>query len=882
MAIIKLNSETYVLKDGSTISEYPVNPLSGPIRTTGVQQRSDNYKINRFVQSNWNRLGLGTARIRRESGNENIGSMLDADAETRFASVFTLPLLPETETHDGENNHLISYEHFKGNLYGFFESDYSGSTNSQTTVSSFASASDTWAATGAPVLGSSATEESSSANPSISFTVQSTSANRLLVVATTTGGASPSAVLWNGASLTNLDTAGPLKVWYIVNPDTGSHSVTTTWSAAEHQMAVMEFSGVNQSTPFGPVVVPNLVQSTSVAISSVVTARNDIAFYATTIDYGVSPGVTGATEITDSQSTNVTLQTMWERATGTSESATSSWSGTYVARAIGVAIKAAGGVIDVEETVAPGLRLFGTTVHKGSLFVLGTKAGAEGQYEWRSSVDAVTWAGGAGGNWPTTVYVHTTETRKNDWSNKYADIMSFGNNLIVAIYEDPDSSGGSVPQVRIGYSPDLGANWTFNTGLVIPCTDTPNIHLTTINDPYQSTTVLVPALVTSDNVYTLDIANHVFQDLMTHGVLSGTANEALAVSNSSTGGLYISKASGDNLQVVISGPGQMNIKNVGPASRSHGEDGDGPVATRRGHANFIYGSDPRWLFVAYGGHAAGKYASIFAMDYETGAWHSMFLDTTANQDCTALIISTEDDGVSRLHASSEGDAASTMFMLEEPLVSAITGVTQKYRATGFIEWAEDDLGDPYTNSAILKALIDDGGTLGAATTNNYAELKYGLDGAAWDDVTISDKFLSTRKTLDFEANGRGVSGKTLRTRLNLYGDDAANTNTPQIREFEVQSRNRVTVLKGWQFTIDLVKSAAYHGSSNDPEDVITALDTLQQLATLAPFQVGSISERQVELTSGSWSLTLVEYGAGDGEQLGNRTGFADITIEEVL
>jgi hypothetical protein len=260
----------------------------------------------------------------------------------------------------------------------------------------------------------------------------------------------------------------------------------------------------------------------------------------------------------------------------------------------------------------------------------------------------------------------------------------------------------------------------------------------------------------------------------------------------------------------------------------------------------------------------------------------MFLDTTANQDCTALIISTEDDGVARLHASSEGDAASTMFMLEEPLVSAITGVTQKYRATGFIEWAEDDLGDPYTNSAILKALIDDGGTLGAATTNNYAELKYGLDGAAWDNVTISDKFLSTRKTLDFEANGRGVSGKTLRTRLNLYGDDAANTNTPQIREFEVQSRNRVTVLKGWQFTIDLVKSAAYHGSSNDPEDVITALDTLQQLATLAPFQVGAISERQVELTSGSWSLTLVEYGAGDGEQLGNRTGFADITIEEVL
>jgi hypothetical protein len=612
--------------------------------------------------------------------------------------------------------------------------------------------------------------------------------------------------------------------------------------------------------------------------------------------YGHRPSTGGAGTITAGTSqtqiaeveggTNHDSETSYERASANSSSFDHSYTTDAGAGndAVSYGVLAAGnGFIDVTSANATGTRIFASATHKSGLFVITTDAAAEGAYEWRVSSNGSSWAGGGGTNWPTSVYVHTDETRVNNWAHKYADILNDGDNLIVALYEDPDATGGLTQQVRIGYSTDSGATWTFNAGLIIPCSDTPNVKLLHYNDLYTAGTPQVPVLVLSDNAYALDIATNTFQDLLPRGMLTGTANEALAAEVAADGALYISKSGGDNLRITFPSQGQRVISNVGPQTKGQ-HHSDGMVSARQGHTNFIYGADPTWLFIAYGGHAANKNASILAMEYSTGSWHSFYKDSSANQDLTRIIISTEDDGTPRLHAATEGAAASTLFMFEEPLVSAITGVTQSFKTTGYVEWAEDDLADPYTEAAVMRALIDDGGTLGAATTNNYVELKYGTNGAAWETTTLGN-FLSSAKFLNFDTtNNRGIAAKTISVRLNLFQDDGDTTTTPQIREFEIQARNRVQVLRGWELGIDLNASAEFQSTEEpgNPQDVLANLATVQGSTTLVGMTLGEYAEAEVEMTSGDWQLDLIEAGDGDGLQLGRLVGKAVIVLEEVI
>ena len=397
----------------------------------------------------------------------------------------------------------------------------------------------------------------------------------------------------------------------------------------------------------------------------------------------------------------------------------------------------------------------------------------------------------------------------------------------------------------------------------------------------------IPILVTSDNIYKLDIGNNVFQEFLPQGVLSGTAGEALAADVAVDGNLYISKTGGDILQISFPQQGNKVIQNIGPQSRSHFESNDGLVPIRKGYATYIDGSDPVWLFVGYGGEAGSdKKASIFAMNYVTGAWHSVYLHGTANEQINTLVISTEDDGTARLHAdaTSLAAAASTAFMFEEPLVSAATGVTQNYKTTGYVEWAEDDLGDPHTSAAVMRAFIDDGGTMGSGDTTNYVQLKYGLDGAAHETVTLGN-FFSTAKSLNFDtSNNRGISAKTLKVRLNLEQKNGDTTETPQIKEYEIQARNRVSVLRGWEIAIDLDASAEFQSTEQpaNPETVVSNLLTVQNSVTLVGLTVGEGAEAQVEMTTGEWMLELIDVSGGDGLQSGRVSGRALVVLEEVL
>jgi hypothetical protein len=454
--------------------------------------------------------------------------------------------------------------------------------------------------------------------------------------------------------------------------------------------------------------------------------------------------------------------------------------------------------------------------------------------------------------------------------------MGFGTNIIVAIYEDPDSSGGSVPQVRIGYSPDSGANWTFHANLVIACTDTPNISLISARDIFSTFGATVPALVTSDNIYLLDIANDGYQAMLPEGILGGSAHEALAVSHASDASIYISKASGDILRIMVPSPGVIDLRNVGPHSRSKGVESDGLVSSRQGHANFMWGGDPRWLFVAYGGHASGKNGSIFCFDYVTGAWHSFYKDGTENREMIRIIGSDEDDGVSRLHMATDQAAASIMQQFEEPYVSAGTGVTQQFRSTGYVEWAEDDLGDPHADSAVLSVRLDaddldDVATIeGGSGTSTDVEIEYGVNGAAWDNVSTLGFFASDDATLLLGKTNQttpgaseagtpvGVSAKTFRMRAELKRDGTA-TNTPKIKEIQTEHVNKSEDLNGFIVKVDVGATAL--DQQINPEVVLDRIDTIKKTVTSIPLEFG----QETDGTNTTYYVEHVRRGQFDSE-----------------
>jgi hypothetical protein len=328
---------------------------------------------------------------------------------------------------------------------------------------------------------------------------------------------------------------------------------------------------------------------------------------------------------------------------------------------------------------------------------------------------------------------------------------------------------------------------------------------------------------------------------------------------------------------------------------------NGLVSARQGHANFIHGSESRWLFVAYGGHEANKNASILCLDYETGAWHSFYKDSTANQDCYHLVLSGEDDGTVRLHATTEGAAASTCFMFEHPLVSAVSGVSQQFKATGYVDWAEDDNLDPHTDSTVFNARVsaddlDNAATVEAGNGTNtvHIELEYGVDGAAATTVSNIGFFVSDdpvlyfgktfQNTADQSSNPEagtpiGVTLKRASYRLVFFRDGTA-TNTPKLKEFQVEATNELLDLDYWDVVVDLARTAEVQGVDG-PEAVITNLKTIRENGPAVEFEHGQDETRYVKMDRRSLSYTLTPIGDGDGQAEQQRSGTAEFRIKEM-
>lgn len=412
-----------------------------------------------------------------------------------------------------------------------------------------------------------------------------------------------------------------------------------------------------------------------------------------------------------------------------------------------------GGTCNTTFANADGSRSFDLVAHKGSMFIVenannGASSTFEVVYRIVSSTDGATWGDAGGTGFPdsdaTNRYLTTTITRRNNFDDDMGRLLSHGNTLVAALYQHPSATDGT-SLIGVYSSIDSGANWV--TDVTIPSGDGPKALVSW----YDLAAVRRPVLVTAEGIYSINIADNLFELIY---ALDGDPNNGRWAEVGNDGALYVGLGNGSILRLAITDTNRLEVMRIGPP-------GDGLVSARQGHVNYMLVTPSKWLMVAYGGHAANKNASIFKIDTsvihtdpETGeafmAWHHVWQDATGNLDIVAMAYSTEDDATPRLHFAVEGTAASINYHIEEPLVHPLQA-TIKYQTSSILRLPVDDLGDPHQAAMLLTALLyaDD---LSAATTGEYIQHHYGKDGAA--DTTVDNgDFLSGDPDLPFFKTG---------------------------------------------------------------------------------------------------------------------------------
>lgn len=548
-----------------------------------------------------------------------------------------------------------------------------------------------------------------------------------------------------------------------------------------------------------------------------------------------------------------------------------------------------GGVITSHgSTNANGTRGWDMVVHKSSLFAIcNTNAGGsvDDTFTAHSSTDGITWADAGGTGFPDNTtsneYITSAIARRNNFDDDMARLLSFGNVLLVALFRHPDSADGD-GTIEVLNTTDSGTNWA--PDVTIPSGDGPKAFL----DWFNLSATRSPVLITAEGIWSIDTSANTFELIY---ALDGDPANGRWATVGNDGALYVSLGSGDILRLTISrttsGSTLLEVLNIAPA-------GDGLVTTRTGHVNYMLATPTKWLLIAYSGHVANTFASIFMLDTsvlrfdpETGspymALHHMWQDATGDLDIVSMAYSTEDDATPRLHWAVEGSAASINYHIEEPFAHPEQSSTIKYQDDNisFLRLPVDDLGDPQTTATILQSLVD-ADDLSATTSGEYIEEQFGVDGAA-DTGTTLGNYLSGTKSLSF-GSGVGVAGKTIGRRLNFFRS-ATNTNTPKLHESELQASHVLLDKKAYDFVIDIAASAALlsptvTANQRAEEVIISAIEAVAESTTLVTFQSGRMTQANVKIPNDSPPVFDFTIEESSDSNLGYRTGLCSVHVEE--
>lgn len=411
-------------------------------------------------------------------------------------------------------------------------------------------------------------------------------------------------------------------------------------------------------------------------------------------------------------------------------------------------------------------------------------------------------------------------------------------------------------------SPDAGDNWTDTTkdfaslsGPTGRC-----VYFDLNGDP-------APIVACREGLYAWDVSASAWQQILSFAFSPDDNNgRGLCVAN---GKLVWGMGDGRIMEgSYVSGV--LIPTNIGPTVN------DGLVTARQGFVTcreMVATSD--FIDVAYGGHAANKNASILRYRMADKSWHHLTKVSTANRRITWLLASDADNATMRLHFGIRtGTSATDERFIANPYQNPGQGGTFSYETSGFVELAEDDMGDPYTTAGIFKALVD-ADDLSATDSGEHLTLSYGADGADWSAVELGD-FLSDTEELEF-GDGLGVEAKKIRLRLDFARGGTA-TNTPKLKEFEYQARNKLLNLASFSLPINLQKSA--DEQRRTVEQVIGDLLELSREAILVPFEVGRASFNVEVRIPPEWRYRIIANSDGIGAE--RVEGTCRLILEEVV
>jgi hypothetical protein len=312
-------------------------------------------------------------------------------------------------------------------------------------------------------------------------------------------------------------------------------------------------------------------------------------------------------------------------------------------------------------------------------------------------------------------------------------------------------------------------------------------------------------------------------------------------------------------------------------------EGDGGPAEMAGPIRWME-SAQGMMYVSAGGGKASRNARIFC--HNGKGWHSVRRHGTANEKIEWIAASSDNDGVPRLHyAIRTAAVTSALKFLGQAFVNPVSGVSIKREATGYLDMPYIDAGMPLIDKGFLRVGIN-AEDLSATNSNEFINVDFGEDDGsgglnARTNTDLGD-FLSGTTTRDF-ASSAGLSSRNLGLRINLLRDVTTNTDTPKLKDVEIDALPHVNVLQRFRLRIDIQATALLEDKV--PEAVITELETARDLVTLPVFQYGNMTATNVVMKPISWVEQLYDPGGAvdtGANLLAQRTGFADLVLEEVI
>jgi len=376
--------------------------------------------------------------------------------------------------------------------------------------------------------------------------------------------------------------------------------------------------------------------------------------------------------------------------------------------------------------------------------------------------------------------------------------------------------------IFVQQSTDSGANWTLICS--IGSAEGPKGFVVF----YDATGTVAPVLGTREALYSIDISGKSYDTFIDMRAQASTHNCRRMVV-AANGALYCPLGEGGILKVSPNtSTGAFDVVQVGP------DRGDGVPSDRQGHAMYLVPTN-RWVFVAYGGHSANHYASVFAVDTETDALHGVFKHDTANLEARCIAVSAETDDVAKLHVAVFNSLSDAVYHIDEILTNPKASTTIKYNAAGIIQLPEFNGGMAEVPTCFLEAVVDADG-LSADTSGEWIDCDYGLNGASYTTTDLGD-FLSGDTDLSF-GSGAGVNGRTIKVQLTL-NRGGTNTNKPSLKTFVLNYLKVPATRYEYYVEVDVEATARLRGGFQTPDTIRTELETLQDSVVMKALQYGA-------------------------------------------